>query len=93
MSTAIATWGNSEAVRLPKSKLKLVGLESGDLVDVEINERGHLEIVPQTPLRMGRRRNKVTFDELFKGYIGSSDNDSRAWPDDAFEGAEKDAWL
>jgi len=92
MSTTIAPWGNSEAIRLPKEQLRLVGLERGDEVDLLVNERGHLEIVPKKTFRCGRRRRKVTFDELFKDYGGARLESESPWEDDTLVGAEKDAW-
>ncbi|MCL2528757.1 MAG: AbrB/MazE/SpoVT family DNA-binding domain-containing protein [Coriobacteriia bacterium] len=92
MSTTIAPWGNSEAIRLPKEQLRIVGLERGDEVELLVNERGNLEIVPKKTYRSGRRRRKVTFDELFKDYDGTRQESQSPWADDALVGAEKDAW-
>ena len=93
MSTTISSWGNSEAIRMPKEMLRQVGLRQGDVVDFEINERGHLEIVPKKTYREGVRRRRLTFNDLFKGYSGKPLNNEDAWGDESFIGAEKDAWL
>lgn len=92
MTTTVARWGNSEALRIPKEQLRLAGLERGDEVELLVNERGHLEIVPKQTFRSGRRRRAVTFDELFKGYSGGRQNAPSPWMDDDLVGAEKDAW-
>ena len=92
MTTTIAPWGNSEAVRLPKEQLRLAGLEKGDEVDVLVNERGHLELVPKNTFRSGKRRRRVTFDELFKGYSGTGLVSENPWKSDELIGSEKDAW-
>ena len=96
MSTTVATWGNSEAMRIPRSILKRAGLSSGDRVDFELNSNGHLEIVPaSTEHRRIRPVHKTTFQELFSGYTGGRLNNADAWAesDDTPIGAEQDAWL
>jgi antitoxin MazE len=93
MSTAIAQWGNSDAVRIPADKLRRVGLRRGDLVEVAVNQQGHLEIIPiQEAHRRIVPREKVSFEELFKGYSGGRLDNSHAWPDEEMVGAETDAW-
>ena len=93
MPTTIASWGNSEAVRLPKEQLRLVGLGKGDIVDFIVNERGHLEIVPEQTFRQGQRRRKVSFDELFKDFEVVNTPREDPWGDDGFVGDEEKAWL
>lgn len=94
METAIASWGNSEAVRIPKDLLRRVGLKKGDRVSLCINRQGRLELVPQ---HQAHRRvlpeRGVTFDSLFKNYEGGAIDNTSAWPADEFVGAERDAWL
>ncbi|MDR1088980.1 MAG: AbrB/MazE/SpoVT family DNA-binding domain-containing protein [Coriobacteriales bacterium] len=93
MSTPIAQWGNSCAVRLPKEKLRLVGLKQGDLIEVEVNQSGHLEIVPRSKAHRRTIPSRlVTFEELFKGYEGGRLDNRDAWPNDDLMGKELDAW-
>lgn len=91
--TKISPWGNSEAVRIPCVILKAAGLASGDDVNVSVNERGNIELVPQ---ERAHRRIKpmrgVTYDSLFAGYEGNAAFDSKSmWPDGVV-GAEREAW-
>lgn len=91
--TRISSWGNSEAVRIPKGILKAAGLSSGDDVGVSINERGNIELVPkQRAHRRIRPARHVTYASLFASYEGDAMADSAcAWPDD-MAGVEKRAW-
>lgn len=93
MTTAIGTWGNSAAVRIPRAILKLVSLGQGDRVDVRVNERGNIEIsaASGTHRRVAPTQG-VSFDSLFAGYEGGRHDSSGAWPDDGMEGAEARAW-
>ncbi|MDO4289978.1 MAG: AbrB/MazE/SpoVT family DNA-binding domain-containing protein [Eggerthellaceae bacterium] len=97
--TKVSSWGNSEAVRIPKSILRAAGLSSGDDVDVVVNESGNIELVPmERAHRRVRPVRGVTYETLFSGYKGDPIADSqRAWPDapngvDGMVGAEKAAW-
>lgn len=93
MSTAIASWGNSDAIRIPRDLLQRLGLKRGDRVRLEVNGRGNLEVVPES--RAHRRVNnvpQVSFASAFAGYDGGRLDGSDAWPTDALVGAEKDAW-
>ncbi|GHT79817.1 hypothetical protein FACS1894104_5090 [Actinomycetota bacterium] len=93
MGTAIATWGHSAAIRIPKHLLQAAGLKNGDHVGLEVNNRGHLEVIPaKTAHRHVRVTNGLTFVELFKDYQGERLNNSDAWHDDSLVGAEKSAW-
>lgn len=93
MMTAIATWGNSAAIRLPKSLLNRLNLKSGDEVSLEVNDRGNLEVVPvPSPHRRVMPSQALTADALFKGYTGGRRNSSEAWPNDDMTGAEYTAW-
>ncbi|WP_165171025.1 AbrB/MazE/SpoVT family DNA-binding domain-containing protein [Adlercreutzia sp. ZJ242] len=91
--TRISSWGNSEAVRIPKGILKAAGLSAGDDVDVAVNERGNIELVPKERAhRRVRPARHVTYESLFAGYEGDARADSAcAWPD-AMAGAEGRAW-
>jgi hypothetical protein len=51
--------------------MRQAGLSKGDSVNLEINERGNLEILPQIQYRAGGRRKLVTFEELFRDYSGT----------------------
>ena len=72
MSTTIAAWGNSEAVRIPRETLRAVGLHKGDRVSFSVNERGNIEIVPQRADRVAHRcvapARGITYETLFAGY-------------------------
>lgn len=94
METAIASWGNSEAVRIPKDLLRRVGLKKGDRVSLCVNGQGRLELVPQKQThRRVKPERGVTFDSLFKNYESGAIDNASAWPTDDFVGAERDAWL
>ncbi len=94
-STAVAAWGNSDAIRIPRDLLRRVGLKTGDPVTVAVNDRGNLEISPE-PLAHRRcaPATGVTFDSLFKGYRGGRLDNAGAWEgDDDLVGAEREAWA
>lgn len=94
-ATKISSWGNSDAVRIPRSLLKRVGLSSGDGVDVVVNERNNIEIVPRSRVhRRVKPMRGITFDSLFAGHDPSAwkADASPAWPDDDMVGAEFEAW-
>lgn len=93
MTTTIAVWGNSEAIRVPKEILRRAGLSKGDSVDFQVNEQGHIEVVPHKAYRAGVRRRRLTFNDLFSGYTGEPLDNQDPWGDEAFVGSEKDAWL
>lgn len=95
MSTAIATWGNSEAVRIPRDVLKTAGLRKGDRVNLSLNAAGRIEIVPAArEHRRVRPAKNITFETLFDGYDASSVEaaSTGAWPSDDLVGAEWEAW-
>ena len=92
MSTAIASWGNSEAVRLPRELMRSVGLRRGDKVNVVVNEAGRLELVPEKgEHRRSVPAKNITFETLFADYDGRK-FEASAWPSDDLMGAEWDAW-
>jgi len=92
-TTTIASWGNSEAIRIPRGMLQLAGFSKGDPVIIELNSRGNLEI---RLVKDGHRHVEptpgVTFAKLFEGYEGGRENTSDPLPDDEPMGAERDAW-
>lgn len=94
MATAIAAWGNSDAIRVPRSILKLAGLKRGDAVTLSVNESGNIEIAP---VRREHRRvapaKGVTFESLTAGFGGDIPSADSYWPE-ATEpvGAEREAW-
>lgn len=101
MSTAISSWGNSDAVRIPQGVLRDAGLRRGDRVVVAVNERGNIELVPEAAAhrRVSPARG-VTYEALFKGFDSSSmaalreasRDDGSAWLDEDLCGAEYEAW-
>ena len=92
--TKISTWGNSDAVRIPCAILRAVGLLAGDDVELIINERNNIEIVPAGKShRNARPKRGVTFDALFSGYEPRKRDAVSAWPDDEMVGAELEAWT
>lgn len=93
--TTIATWGNSEAVRIPQAVLKAAGFKKGDRVLVKAAGQGRIELVQATFKKAHRHvvpTEHLTFEQLFQGYTGGRINDSDAWPDYAPTQAEKDVW-
>ena len=96
MATAIATWGNSEAVRIPRAVLREAGLRKGDQVEVRVNSAGIIEIAPlKRPHRRVAPTRGVTFDALFPDFDASAERPRMepAWPNDDLIGAEWDAWA
>lgn len=93
MPTAIASWGNSDAVRIPREALRSVGLRRGDRVSFIPNEKGHLEIVPEKKQhRRVEPARGITFETLFKGYQESAP-EQNGWANEDMVGAEWDAWA
>jgi antitoxin component of MazEF toxin-antitoxin module len=93
MTTAVAQWGNSYAIRVPREQLRLAGLVQGDKVDIRVNQQGYLEIIPAGEAhRRVRPSRLMSYEELFKDYRGGRLDNREAWPDDGFEGAEFGAW-
>lgn len=65
MKTKIQKWGNSLALRIPKSFAREVGLDSNSPVDVLVQE-GKLVVVPETGPRFSLEEllQQVTEDNL-----------------------------
>ena len=59
MITKVQKWGNSLAVRIPRSVAQDTHLSSGNAVDVAVQD-GHIVIAPT-------RRTRFHLDELLKG--------------------------
>lgn len=93
--TTIASWGNSEAVRIPRNVLNAAGLKKGDRVLVTASGQGRIELVRATFKKAHRHvvpTEHITFEQLFQGYVGGRIDDTNAWPDYVPTQAEKDAW-
>lgn len=94
MSTTIATWGNSDAVRIPRDVMVGSGLKTGDRVDVTIADRGVVVIrLAGTPHRHVAPAEGVSFESLFSGYAGERATSTDPLPEDDLVGAERDAWA
>lgn len=94
-TTKIATWGNSDAIRIPRSLLAATGLRAGDQVELTTTPRGGIEInrlVPTQPHRHVRPKNHVTFEDLFAEYDGGRLDNVDAWPQDEMTPTERRSW-
>lgn len=92
-ATKVSTWGNSGAIRIPRHMLKTVGLSSGDNVNVVVNERNNIEILPKKrDHRCVKPAAGITFDSLFAGYDSVDASLSSPWPSENMVGAEFEAW-
>ncbi len=60
MQSRVQQWGNSLAVRIPKSFLDQSKLKKNALIDITVEE-GKIVILPV------RKKKKYTLDELLKG--------------------------
>lgn len=95
VQTKISSWGNSDAVRIPQSLLRVAGLSSGDSVRIVVNERNNIELVREaSPHRRVKPLRGVTFESLFGGPFPdvSQRGGGSPWPDDGFVGSELEAW-
>lgn len=94
--TTIATWGNSEAVRIPKYLLDMAELHRGDEVFIEFVSRGQLGVRRAVPSehRHVMPSKRLTFDDLFRGYTGSRLDNGDTWgdADEHATPAEQRAW-
>ena len=66
MLTTIQKWGNSQAVRLPKSLLETLLLQENDMVEI-IAENDSIVIKRATR----KRHAKKSLEERFKNYTGT----------------------
>ena len=80
--TTIQKWGNSYAVRLPKSTLRRLNLKAGHAV--EIRETAHGRAFSITPVQ----RKSVSFNEL----VTRITKENRHTPVDFGEGVGKEIW-
>ncbi len=71
MKTTVQKWGNSLAVRIPKSLAEDSQLEKGAVVDMSLQE-GRVVL---TPVRSGR----VLLDELLRGVTTDNMHGEFAW--------------
>jgi len=65
MYTTIQKWGNSQAVRLPKSILEMLFLQENDPVEILVHDDS---IVIKKATR--KRRAKKSLEERFENYTG-----------------------
>ena len=92
MNTTVSMWGNSAAIRLPKSLMRLASLLPGDEVAITINNRGNIEIAPERAHRRVRPTQGVTIDTVFSGYDGGRYDASQTWASEDMVGAERGVW-
>ena len=64
MTTTIQKWGNSQGIRIPKSVMHEINVESGECVEL-IVDNGMLLIK-----KAENKKNRKTIEELFSGYTG-----------------------
>jgi antitoxin MazE len=72
MQTTISRWGNSLAIRLPKSAAERSDLHEGDAVELDIDERGRLVI--------SAARERLSLEELIAG-ITPHNRHEESFPD------------
>ncbi|MCL1796713.1 MAG: AbrB/MazE/SpoVT family DNA-binding domain-containing protein [Eggerthellaceae bacterium] len=93
MSTTLVQWGNSDAIRIPKTLLQRAGLKRGDCVEIELNTAGHLELLPvEKAHRCVQPSRKINADDLLCAYQGNRFDNRDAWSSDELLGAEQEAW-
>ncbi|WP_432762723.1 AbrB/MazE/SpoVT family DNA-binding domain-containing protein [Adlercreutzia murintestinalis] len=91
-ASSISSWGNSAAIRLPKSLLGAAGLRLGDKVNISTNAAGNIEIAPaQKEHRHVRPEPGITYETLFAHYAPAN-LPTDQWPNDDLIGAEYEAW-
>lgn len=98
-ATAIGKWGNSDAVRIPKSVIARAGLRRGDMVNFIVTGPGQITVYREDEHRRVVPAKGVDFNTLFSKYEGDAQAalaDQKAagpaWPDDDLVGAEWDVW-
>lgn len=71
MTTDIARWGNSLAIRIPKALAERTRLSEGDQVTLEPTDDGGLVIRPARP--------RYTLDELVDRITRKNTHEETAW--------------
>jgi antitoxin MazE len=66
----LVKWGNSHAVRLPKSVLQQAEIREGDELEVRV-EKGRIALQPATP--------KLTLDDLVARINSRNRHDEQDW--------------
>ena len=60
MKTTLQRWGNSQAIRLPKTIVETIGLDIGSPVLVEVSkDKSRITITPTTESRPIRGRHRI----------------------------------
>ena len=80
MNTQLAKWGNSLAVRLPKSAIEQAGFKEGDQLKLQVNENGEM--------LLRRAPRKYSLDELVRGIT----EENRPTPIDWGKPVGREAW-
>lgn len=91
MTTTLSRWGNSVAVRVPKSVLDATGLSLGDELQVEAMCAGVFMVKSSKAPHRRVKPESVTFSSLFSGWSGAIPKASE-YVDDGLVGAELEAW-
>lgn len=91
MATTLARWGNSAAIRVPKSVLDDTGLSLGDELQVEAMGAGVFMVKSSKASHRKVKPEAVTFSSLFSGWSGVVPKASE-YVDDGLVGAELEAW-
>ncbi len=71
MNIRLCKWGNSLAVRIPKSLLESAHLKEGDLFELRVSEDGSIVLRPA--------RNKFTLDALLAGITPDNRHSEIDW--------------
>lgn len=74
MHIQLAKWGNSLAVRIPKSALEVANLKEGDTMELLVNDAGEMLLKP------GRRK-KYTLEELVSQITPKNCHEGTDWGD------------
>lgn len=73
MTTTVQKWGNSQGIRIPKSVLSEINVESGECVEL-IVDNGMLLIK-----KAENTKKRKTIEELFSGYKGDYQCSEMDW--------------
>ncbi|MDO7864902.1 AbrB/MazE/SpoVT family DNA-binding domain-containing protein [Brochothrix thermosphacta] len=60
----VKTWGNSQAVRLPKNMLKELNIKNNDILDIAVKNGA---IIIKKP----KEKKELTINDLFANYDGT----------------------